>query len=414
MTSDIMSSSVGDDFVPFADDDPYPLYRRARQEEPVFFSPALGGWVVTKYQDVRSVLGNPKAFSLATVPDTLARLSEAAYAELAKTFSEVPVAIREDAVDEARKRVRNPILNAFSAERTARMQPFIQQQVDLLIDAFADRDTAELMAEFARVLPVRVKAPALGLDEQDIDAFVRGTSDFMELHSVAAQLPVADQVDRARKVVGYQRLLDSYSQRRRDDPRDDLFSEMVASMAPGSGPLTLAQRKALVDGMTGLIAAGHFTTTAMLGTAVWHLLSHPDQWELLCRQPGLADTAIEELARYDMPLRGLMRRVTKRVTLAGVNMNPGTELMILYQSANRDETEFDRPDELDITRPATDHFGYGFGSRSCVGAPLGRAILRTALLTLTARLPGMRLVPGQEVRCMPGLHKIVRELHVEW
>ncbi|KUO15280.1 cytochrome P450 [Streptomyces dysideae] len=407
--------SLGDAYVPFADDDPYPLYARARREEPVFFSPALNAWVVTRYEDVRTVLGNPKAYSLATVPDSLAMLSPEAYEELAKTFSEVPVAIREDAVDEARKRVRTPILRAFSGEQAELMRDFVQAQTDLLVDRFEERGHAELMAEFARQLPVRVKAPVLGLDEADIEAFVTGTSDFMELHSVAAQLSVADQVDRARKVVSYQRLLDSYALKRRAEPRDDLFSELVRAMAPGDEPLTTPQRKALVDSMTGLVAAGHFTSTAALGTAVWHLLSHRDQWELLCEKPELVDGAIEELVRYDMPLRGLMRRVTKPVSLSGVALGPGDELMIVYQSANRDESVYAHPDELDIRRTdAAEHFGYGHGSRSCVGADLGRVMLRTALLTLTGRLPGLRLATGHEVRCMPGLHKIVRELRVEW
>ncbi|MFF8844567.1 cytochrome P450 [Streptomyces sp. NPDC015127] len=407
--------TLGAAYVPFADDDPYPLYARARREEPVFFSPALNAWVVTRYEDVRTVLGNPKAYSLATVPDSLAMLSPAAYEELAKTFSEVPVAIREDAVDEARKRVRTPILRAFSGERAELMRDFVQAQADLLVDRFEKRGRAELMAEFARQLPVRVKAPVLGLDEPDIEAFVTGTSDFMELHSVAAQLSVAEQVDRARKVVSYQRLLDSYALKRRADPREDLFSELVQAMAPGDEPLTTPQRKALVDSMTGLVAAGHFTSTAALGTAVWHLLSHRDQWELLCERPELVDSAIEELVRYDMPLRGLMRRVTKPVSLSGVALGPGDELMIVYQSANRDETVYTRPDELDIRRAgAAEHFGYGHGSRSCVGADLGRMMLRTALVTLTGRLPGLGLAAGREVRCMPGLHKIVRELHVEW
>nr|AIW63009.1 cytochrome P450 [uncultured bacterium BAC-AB1442/1414/561] len=406
-------TDLGDSFVPFTEQDMYPLYARARVEEPVFYTPALDAWVVTRYADVRDVLGNPKAFSLATVPDSLAMLSPEAYAELAKTFAEVPVSIREDAVDEARKRVRAPILRAFSDETVRGMQEFITGQVEQLIDRFADRGHAELMAELARQLPVRVKAPVIGIDPADVDEFVQGTYDFMELHSVAAQLPVDLQVAKARRVVDYQRLLDSYAQRRNAEPRNDLFSELVAAMAPGSGPLTVPERKALVNAMTGLIAAGHFTTTAMVGTGIYHLLHRRDQWELLCRRPDLVDNAIEELARFDMPLRGLMRRTTKDVVVGGVELPPGTELMVAYQSANRDETVFPRADELDVRREPTDHFGYGFGSRSCVGAALGRSIFRTTLLSLSRRLPGLRLA-ADEVRYLPGLHVILRELPVRW
>ncbi|WP_238014777.1 cytochrome P450 [Dactylosporangium sp. AC04546] len=413
------TTPIGAEYRPFVDLDQYPLYRRARHEEPVFFSPALGAWVVTRYDDVREVLGNPKAYSLATVPDSLARLSDEAYTELARTFSEVPVAIREDAVDEARKRVRTPILQAFSPEVVASMGPFIAEQVGGLVDAFAGAGRtgrADLMAQFARQVPVRVKAPVLGIDEADVDAFVTGTFDFMELHSVAAQLPVERQVEKARAVVRYQLLLDAHARRRRAEPRDDLFSRLVTALAPG-GPgqeLSVAQRKVLVDAMTGLIAAGHFTSTAMIGTGVYHLLRHRDQWRLLCERPELLDTAIEELARYDMPLRGLMRRTTKPVTLAGLDLPPRTELMVVYQSANRDETVFERPDELDITRAPGEHLGYGHGSRSCVGAPLGRAMFRECLAQLTRRLPDLRLAPGAEVRFMPGLHVIPTAIPVVW
>ncbi|MFI5782588.1 cytochrome P450 [Nocardia sp. NPDC051570] len=405
---------IGTRFRPFAVDPQDELLAEARETEPVFHSPELDAWIVTRYDDVKAILGNTKAFSLATVPDRLARLTDAAYAELAKTFSEVPVAIREEAVDEARKRVRMPLMNAFDPKRIAEREKRTLAEIDFLIDQFADRGEAELMAEFARQLPVRVKAPVLGIDPADVDEFVDGTYRFMKLHSVAAQLSADEQISLAREVVGYQRLLDRYAQARREVPRDDLFSDLVAAIASGTGALTVAERKAVVDGMTGLIAAGHFTTTAALGTSLLELLRRPPLWQRLVTDPDLAATAADELVRYRSPLRGLMRRTTKTVRVGAVTMPPKTELMISYQSADRDGAVFSDPDEIRLDRGHVEHFGFGHGPRACVGEALGRQLLTLTLRRLAQRLPGLELVPGHEPEYLPGLHVILDSLPVRW
>lgn len=406
--------SIGARFRPFDVDPQDELLAEARDTEPVFYSPALDAWVVTRYAAVREILGNTKAFSLATVPDRLARLTDEAYAELAKTFSEVPVAIREDAVDEARKRVRTPILRAFAPERIAVRSGQVLAEIDELLDRFVERGEADLMADFARQLPVLVKAPVLGIDRGDHDEFVEGTYGFMKLHSVAAQLPVEEQVSLARQVVGYQRLLDRYARERRERPREDLFSELVMTLAPGDEPLTLVERKAVVDGMVGLIAAGHFTTTAALGTSLFEMLRRPQLWKQLVADPDLAEVAADELVRFRSPLRGLMRRTTKTVRVEQVTLPPGTELMISYQSADRDGDVFPDADEIRFDRGPVEHFGFGHGPRACVGEALGRQILTMALRRVAQRLPGLELACEQVPTYLPGLHVILDTLPVRW
>ncbi|MCU1686714.1 MAG: hypothetical protein JWQ81_7453 [Amycolatopsis sp.] len=406
--------SIGTRFRPFAVDPQDEILAEARATEPVFHSPELGAWIVTRHEDVKAILGNTKAFSLATVPDRLAKLTDEAYAELAKTFSEVPVAIREDAVDEARKRVRAPIMKAFDPERIAQRSGQLLAEIDVLVDRFEARGEADLMAEFARPLPVRVKAPVLGIDLDDYDEFVDGTYRFMKLHSVAAQLPADEQVSLAGQVVGYQRLLDRYARERREQPRDDLFSDLIRAMAAGDAPLTVAERKAIVDGMTGLIAAGHFTTTAALGTSLLELLRRPALWKRLVADPSLAAAVADELVRYRSPLRGLMRRTTKTVQVGTVTLPPKTELMISYQSADRDGDVFPDPDEIRLDRGPVEHFGFGHGPRACVGEALGRQILTLTLRRLAQRLPSLELVPGHEPVYLPGLHVILDSLPVRW
>jgi putative polyketide hydroxylase len=406
--------SIGARFRPFAVDPQDALLAEARATEPVFYSPDLDAWVATRHADVKEILGNTKAFSLATVPDRLARLTDAAYAELARTFAEVPVAIREDAVDEARKRVRTPIMRAFAPERIAQRGDQVLAEIDDLIDRFADRGEADLMADLARQLPVRVKAPVLGIDPEDYDEFVEGTYRFMKLHSVAAQLPAEEQISLARQVVDYQRLLDRYAQERRERPREDLFSELVKALAPGGAALTVAERKAVVDGMTGLIAAGHFTTTAALGTSLFELLSRPQLWKQLVADPDLAEVAMDELLRFRSPLRGLMRRTTKTVRVADRILPAKTEIMISYQSADRDGEMFPEPDEIRFDRGPVQHFGFGHGPRACVGEALGRQILTLTLRRLAQRLPGLEVVPGHQPVYLPGLHVILDSLPVRW
>lgn len=409
------SADIGTRFEPFSVDFQDELLAEARKSHPVFYSNELDAWVVTRHDDVKSVLSNPKAFSLATVPDRLAQLSSSAYAELAKTFSEVPVSIREDAVDQARRRVRTPIVNAFSPEKVSENADRVKEGIDTLIDRFICNGSADLMGDYSRKIPVIVKAPVLGIDLEDYEQFIEGTYDFMKLHSVAAQLPEDEQVELARRVVSYQKLMDRYAQERHSRPAGDLFSELVQAMsADGSTKLTVSERRQIVDGLTGLIAAGHFTTTASLGTTLFEAIKNREIWARIVEDPDLSGPAANELVRYRSPLRGLMRRTTKVVEIGGVVLPAGTELMVSYHSANRDERAFAEPDKIDISRAPSDHLGYGHGSRACVGQNLGHQILAMSLRQLSIRIPNIELSDSFVPTYLPGLHAILDTLPVRW
>ncbi|WP_238014821.1 cytochrome P450 [Dactylosporangium sp. AC04546] len=407
-----MTSTIGADHRPYESQaDPYTFYRRARREEPVFFSPQFDAWVVTSYDDVREVLANPDVYSLATVLRSLQELVPEALEELQRAIPPLPEDHAEPG-DEARKRARPAIQQAFTPERVAAIEDHLRTQVSALVDRFAAGGPGDLMSRLARKLPVYGKARVLGLEAQDIETVVEGSYSLTYLMSGSASLSPAEQVENARRVAGYQRLLDTYAQRRREEPADDLFTAVVEAVAPHPGPLEVFERKTVVESMAGLIGAGQSTTTAVIGSGIWHLTEHRDQWELLRARPELAPNAVEEILRYDMPLQGLLRTTTRPVRLGGHDLPEGALLMVMFASANRDEAVFPDPDRLDITRPVKRHFSFGHGPRGCVGKHLARKLLHLTLLDVSAKLPGLR--PAGDMTFVPGFHRILRRLDVTW
>jgi cytochrome P450 len=393
--------------------DPYAFYARARREEPVFYSQRLGAWVVTRFKDVQDILGDPQTYSLSTVLRSLEELVPEARAVIDASIPPLPADVSAPG-DEARLRARTPIQQAFTQPRVVELGPHLVEQIEVLIGEFAAGGPGDLMSRFARRLPIYGKARVLGLAPADAGTVAEGSYSLTVLMSASSSLPPDEQVANAHQVAAYQQMLDSYAQRRRAEPREDLISTVVAAVAEGTGPLTPQQRKIVVESIAGLIGAGQSTTTAMVGTAVWHLLSNPDQWRLLLERPELAANAVEEIARYDMPLQGIFRVATRPVVLGGKNIPENSRLMVLYASANRDEGRYDHPEVLDITRSPRRHFAFGYGPRSCVGMHLARVLLREMLLGLADRLPGLQLAGDDSVEFLPGMHRIIRRLEVTW
>ncbi|MDX6351525.1 MAG: hypothetical protein QOF84_6315 [Streptomyces sp.] len=392
--------------------DPYPAYARARKEPGLAFSPELGGWLVARQADVREVLLRPEDFSSANAlrPDVMP--APEALAELGRGPGGGPVVVTSDGA--AHLRLRAPLIRGLSASRVAAAVPYIAERATALVDAFAGEGRAELMRQYAKRLPGEVIGHLLGLDPADVPAAVHGSYRAEEL--IFRPLPVQEQIHAARDVVALQLLLLDYAQERRRDPGDDLCSEIVRAIAPGTAALTDEQRGEVVSNLQNLLIAGHLTTTALIGTTLLHLLRHRAQWELLCADPSLIPAAIEEAARYDSAVQGFRRVTTRPVTLAGVELAAGEPVFVAYGSANRDEAAVDRPEVFDITRPPVRHLAFGHGVHGCPGSQLAREQLRVTLETLTRRLPGLRAAAaGERVEMLPTMiHRSPRALPVVW
>ncbi|MFB7371497.1 cytochrome P450 [Streptomyces sp. NPDC056222] len=399
--------------------DPYPLYARARQTAGLTFVPELDAWLVARDADVREVLLRPEDFSSAQAlrPDVIP--PAAVFGVLARGYGNRPTVVSTDGA--AHRRHRAPINSGLSAARVSALAPYVAEVAAALVDGFAADGHTELMSSYARKLPGAVIGRLIGFEPEDVPVAVHGGHRAEQL--LFRPMAEDEQIAAAEDVVALQRLLDRYARERRSQPRDDLCSAMVAALAPdtglGPGPreLTDDQRHELVANLQNLLIAGHLTTTALIGTALFHLLRRRDQWELLCARPELIPGAVEEAARFDTAVQGFRRTTTRPVVLAGTELPAGATVFVAYGSANRDEARHEDADVFDITRPATPtrHVSFGHGAHGCPGSQLARTQLRLTLELFVRRFPGLRLAKDQDVEMRPTLiHRSPLELHLTW
>ncbi|MBT2227878.1 cytochrome P450 [Nonomuraea sp. NEAU-A123] len=393
--------------------DPYPFYARARREEPLFFSPVIGAWVVTKMADVRTVLRDGRTFSSANTLRPYTPFPPAVLEELAKGFPQREAFITMDG--EAHRRLRAPAAAALSPERVTAIEPYITERASRLIDGFAKDGHVDFMAEYANRLPVDVTARLVGFAEEDSEAFgddSRAAAAMGMGHQFRSD---EERIECARAWVRFQRLIMRYVTDRRAAPRDDLISDYIAAYAPGDASLTAEQEAGLVGLILGVALPGHITTSALLGNGLLRLLSQPDQWRLLRERPDLAPNAAEEIARYDTPTHIFLRVTTTDTSLGGRDFPAGTEIALCLASANRDEQAFERAEEFDITRPPQANVVFGQGAHYCPGAGLARRQIEISLRLLAERLPDLRLVPDQRIDYRGTLdHRGPLALQLQW
>ncbi|MGW1668691.1 cytochrome P450 [Streptomyces sp. NPDC002324] len=408
--------------------DPYPHYARARAAEGLTYVPELDSWLVARDADVREVLRRPEDFSSANAlrPDVMP--APAALAVLGGGFGGRPVVVTADGA--LHQELRAPIVRGLSPARVAAVLPYAAERAEALIDGFVkDAEEAagagtgphgeggrvELMSAYAGRLPGEVIGRLVGFDPDDVPELVHGGHRAEQL--LFRPMTEAEQIAAAEDVVATAHRLDAFVRARHADPREDLGTELIRSVAgAGAGELTLDHRHQVVAHLQNLLIAGHLTTTALIGTTLLHLLRDRRQWELLCAEPERIPAAIEEAARYDTALQGFRRVTTRPVTLADTELPAGAPVFLAFASANRDGSRHPRPDDFDITRPAgSRHLSFGLGTHTCPGSQLAREQLRLTLELLTSRLPGLRLADGQHITMRPTLiHRSPERLELVW
>jgi len=225
--------------------------------------------------------------------------------------------------------------------------------------------------------------------------------------------PLSDerQVECARDYVSLQHYLMQLINERRGAPREDLMSDLLET-SPGETPFNDAE---LVRMVWGTLAAGYETSTQLIGNGVALLLEQPERWQTLCAHPKRIPQAIEEILRYDPPVVAFFRTTTREVTVGGIKFPPETLLMVVFDSANRDETQFPHADQFDMQRSPNRHLAFGHGVHFCLGAFLARKEGQIAFETLCQRLPNLRLVSQQTLSHTPILRQRgLLRLEVVW
>jgi cytochrome P450 PksS len=285
------------------------------------------------------------------------------------------------------RRLRNLVHKAFTPRMIMALAPRIEAITNELVDEMMQKEEVELIRDLALPLPTRVIAEMMGIPMEEREAFRRFTSRFL-----VNPTPV-NMIKAIPAVFGYFKYIRGLAAKRRVKPQDDLLTALVQAEEDGD---RFTEDELL--GMTFLLlVAGHETTVNLIANGTLALLQNPDQLALLQSDPGLMETAVEEFLRYDGPLLTTEASFAKEpITLHSVTMPQGALILPAILSANRDETVFENPDQLDIRRTPNKHLAFGKGIHYCLGAPLARLEGKIAFCTLLHRCPNLRLNAAPE------------------
>ncbi|MDC0718060.1 cytochrome P450 [Nannocystis bainbridge] len=342
--------------------------------------------LLTRYQDVRQVLADPR-FTRQLGKEGAARISE----EPGGVFESQEAA----SLTEGHERWRRLLAKSFTAKRVSAMQPRIEAMADQLIDEMVQQGApADLMAALAFPLPVWVICELLGIPSIDRDKLAHWSNAMLNLSQFTRQEMEAAQAE-------FSAYMSMHIAAKRAAPGEDLLSELVAAVDEGH-PLT--ELELMMIGQ-GILVAGHETTSNTIAKMMGMLLGDRERWELLVADPSLVRTTVEEALRFDANAGfGLPRFITEELEVAGQTLPPGTTVICSMAAANRDEQAFERADTMDLRRSPNAHLTFGAGPYSCVGQALARTELQTVLNALLRRLPTLALaVPASDLARREGL-----------
>ncbi len=289
-------------------------------------------------------------------------------------------------------RLRGLVLRAFTSRRIARLGPEIAALAHDLIDGFP-ADEVDLLEAFCQKIPVIVICRLLGVPETMAPQLLAWSNDMVAMYQARRDRAVEDAA--AAAAAAFADFLRTHVAARRNDPRDDLLTHLIAAEADGARLST----DELITTCILLLNAGHEATVHSLGNGLRTLLDHSQTMTV-----ETAETAVEEILRFAPPLHMFTRYAYEEVTLYGHTFRRGDEVALLLASANRDTAVFDQPDRFDPLRPPGPQVSFGGGLHFCVGAPLARLEMQVALPILLARCPGLRLCGPAQIADLYHFH----------
>jgi cytochrome P450 len=373
--------------------DPYPTYRRLRDEAPVHYAPEAKMYCVSRHADVGFVLKRPETFSSAAMTTVLSGGDLSALGPgyvfglirfLIKTRIN-PFQLRKRkaliSVDGTRHEALRSIVNrGFTPSRIAAWEPRVRAIVTAQLASLGRGKPFDVIDDLAIPLPVTIIAEMLGVDASRRADFKRWSNALVSVMSGAARRGAPDD-SVLRDVSDLFVFLRETVRERRRNPGDDLVSVLVDPSRDA-----VLDHLDMVQFVVLLLVAGNETTTNLIGNAALALLEHPDALECVAREPERVPALVEEALRFDPPIQVVFRTVSQDTEIAGTRIPRGAIVAALLGSANRDERAFDAPDRFDVARDPRGHFAFGFGPHFCLGAALARLEARVALEALVPEL----------------------------
>ena len=378
---------------------PYDWFHTLRSSAPAVQLQA-GMYAVTRYEDVKAVLLDSATFS-ARLGDnnSFALFGPSPVQEqidaIMHDYPEESVLMRTD--PPAHTRVRNLVNRALTPGEVRKLEPNIQGIVNELTAPWIDRGKVEFVSEFAALLPNAVTTSFLGAPPAMRQRFLFWAGEVMS--RFAAPQGPDRQLEVAHNIASMGRYFLDEIRRRRNNPTADLISLLANAEIDGDR----LEDVAIVNVIETFLIGGHETTSFLLGNALHHLARQPELADLLRAEPARIPGFIEDVLRLESPAQSVQRSATRDVDIGGVRIPAGSILFVFLASANRDESQFADPDELELSRvgsTAGRHVAFGYGPHSCLGLHLARTEAHIALRTLLPRMSDIRLDPGDSVSCV--------------
>ncbi len=355
------------------DTDPYPIWKRLRDERPLYYNERYGFYAVSRFEDVERALVDWRTYSSA----------RGTVLELIKSGVEIPRGsiIFEDPPDH--DLYRGLLSRVFTPRKMAAIEPKIREFCARSLDPLVGTGGFDFIRDLGAQMPMRTIGMLLGIPEQDQEALRDRIDEGLRLDE--GTMP---DVDLEARGYNQSEAFAQYIDWRVEHPSDDLMTELLqAEFEDAEGTSRRLTRDELLGYINLLAGAGNETTTRLIGWTGKVLAEHPDQRRQLVEDRSLVPNAIEELLRFEPPSPVQARYVTDDVEHHGQPVPEGSAILLLNASGNRDERKFSDPDRFDIHRTIDHHLAFGYGTHFCLGAALARLEGRVALDEVLTRFP---------------------------
>ena len=356
------------------DVDPYPIWKRMRDEAPLYYNDRYDFWALSRFDDVEQCSVDWKTYSS----------GRGSVLELIKSGVEMPPGnvLFED--PPAHDSHRALLSRVFTPKRMLAIEPKVREFCARSLDPLVGSGGFDFIRDLGAQMPMRTIGMLLGIPESDQEAIRDSIDEGMRLQS--AEMPDRSSDDQYVGVMDASRFAD-YVDWRAQHPSDDLMTDLLNAELEDEAGTRKLTRDEVLNYVSLIASAGNETTTRLIGWSGKVLAEHPDQRRELAEDPSLVPAAIEELLRYESPSPVQARYVTADVEHHGQKVAAGEVVLLLTGAANRDDRKFADPDRFDIHRTGQHHLAFGYGIHFCLGSHLARLEGRVALEEVLARFP---------------------------
>jgi len=358
------------------DNDPYPVWRRLREEAPLYYNDKHDFYALSRFSDVEQGLTDWQTYSSA----------KGMLLEIIKAVIEYGVELPPGNIlfeDPPIHDVHRGILSrVFSPKRMLAIEPKVREFCAQTLDPLVGSEGFDFITDLGAQMPMRTIGMLLGIPDSDQEAIRQAIDDSLALDDGDVPKVPIDHVAYAEGLFG------DYIDWRANNPSDDLMTQLLESeFEDEHGERRRLTRTEVVVYVSNIASAGNETTTRLIGWTGKVLAEHPDQLRAVAADRGLVPKVIEEVLRYEAPSPVQARYVTQDVEWYGATVREGSVMLMLNGAANRDDRKFERGDSFDITRKSDHHLSFGFGLHFCLGAALARMEGRVALDEVLKRWP---------------------------